>query len=84
MGQATIRDAGVNPYVPYLAMITQITRETEANDVKTFRVEFRDPSAWERFRYMPGQFAEVSVFGVGEAPSRSRRPRPSEDISSSA
>ena len=68
MGQATIRDAGVNPYVPYLAMITQITRETEANDVKTFRVEFRDPSAWERFRYMPGQFAEVSVFGVGEAP----------------
>ncbi|MGE5571790.1 MAG: FAD/NAD(P)-binding protein [Bacteroidota bacterium] len=68
MGQATVRDAGANPYMPDLAAITQVTRETDANDVKTLRVEFRDPSTRERFRYMPGQFAEVSVFGVGEAP----------------
>jgi len=68
MSGALTYDAGVNPYVPHLAVITHVMRETDANDVKTFRVEFRDPSAWERFRYMPGQFAEVSVFGVGEAP----------------
>lgn len=68
MGQATTLDPGANPYVPYLAAITRVTRETEANDVKTFRVEFCDPSAWDGFRYIPGQFAEVSVFGVGEAP----------------
>ncbi len=57
-----------NPYIPELAKITGITQETEANDVKTFRVEFCDSSAWESFHYEPGQFAEVSVFGVGEAP----------------
>ena len=67
MVQRTLEDMK-NPYVPALARITGITQETEANDVKTFRVEFCDLSAWESFRYDPGQFAEVSVFGVGEAP----------------
>ena len=67
MVQETLRDMK-NPYVPELAKITGITQETEANDVKTFRVEFCDLSAWESFRYDPGQFAEVSVFGAGEAP----------------
>ena len=57
-----------NPYVPELAKITCVTQETEANDVKTFRVEFCNPSANEGFLYSPGQFAEVSVFGVGEVP----------------
>ena len=57
-----------NPYIPELVRITRVTQETGANDVKTFRVEFCDSSAWEDFRYNPGQFAEVSVFGVGEAP----------------
>lgn len=57
-----------NPYVPELAKITCVTQETEANDVKTFRVEFCDPSAKEGFCYNPGQFAEISVFGAGEAP----------------
>ncbi|MEW6227366.1 MAG: FAD/NAD(P)-binding protein [Bacillota bacterium] len=68
MAQVMAGEIGTNPYLPDLATITRITRETDANDVKTFRVKFCDSSAWERFRYSPGQFAEVSVFGVGEAP----------------
>jgi sulfhydrogenase subunit gamma (sulfur reductase) len=67
MVQETLRGMK-NPYVPELAKITGITQETDANDVKTFRAEFCDLSAWEDFRYDPGQFAEVSVFGAGEAP----------------
>jgi len=68
MRQAITLEPGANPYVPHLAVITRVTRETEANDVKTFRVELCDASARDGFRYMPGQFAEVSVFGAGEAP----------------
>jgi len=68
MAQAVEPEISANPYLPHPATIAQITRETEANDVKTFRVEFCDPSAWEQFHYRPGQFAEISVFGVGEAP----------------
>lgn len=68
MAQVMAGGIGSNPYLPDLATITRITRETDANDVKTFRVEFRDASARDRFRYSPGQFAEVSAFGAGEAP----------------
>lgn len=37
----------------------------ETIDIKTFRVAFDDPAGG--FDYLPGQFAEVSVFGVGES-----------------
>ncbi|MEW6081108.1 MAG: FAD/NAD(P)-binding protein [Bacillota bacterium] len=57
-----------NPYMPSRAVINEIIQETDTNDVKTFRVAFQDESAWETFKYRPGQFAEVSLFGVGEAP----------------
>ncbi|MCR4403668.1 MAG: FAD/NAD(P)-binding protein [Firmicutes bacterium] len=68
MDQGTTLGPNANPYVPYPAVITRVTRETEASDVKTFRVELCCASARDGFRYLPGQFAEVSVFGVGEAP----------------
>lgn len=58
----------INPYLPERARIDRVIQETDANDVKTFKVSFVDDGAWERFRYRPGQFAEVSLFGVGEAP----------------
>lgn len=57
-----------NPYVPELAVIEDIIEETAANDVKTFRVVFCDANTRRDFSYRPGQFAEVSVFGLGEAP----------------
>lgn len=57
-----------NPYLPDVARIDKIIQETAANDVKTFRVAFVDDEVRNRFSYKPGQFGEVSVFGVGEAP----------------
>ena len=57
-------DAG-NLYVPNLAVIDRIVEETW--DTKTFRAVFTDAGMRERFSYHPGQFQEVSVFGVGEA-----------------
>lgn len=54
-----------NPYVPQLAVIEKITAET--SDTKTFRAVFQDEKYRESFTYEPGQFQEVSVFGVGEA-----------------
>ncbi len=54
-----------NPYLPYLANIEEVTEETW--DTKTFRAVFLDQQVRESFTYEPGQFQEVSVFGVGEA-----------------
>lgn len=34
----------------------------------TFEAAFQDPEVAQSFTYMPGQFLEVSVLGVGEAP----------------
>jgi len=55
-----------NIYLPDIATITEVRDETA--DTKTFTLRFRDPEVQRRFDYRPGQFAEVSVFGVGEAP----------------
>lgn len=52
-------------YLPHLAVVERIVQETW--DTKTFRAAFRDPGLQETFAYHPGQFQEVSVFGVGEA-----------------
>lgn len=54
-----------NPYVPELAVIEKITTETW--DTKTFRAVFQNEKLRENFTYEPGQFQEISVFGVGEA-----------------
>ncbi len=58
-------EAAPNPYVPSLARITHVTDETY--DTKTFRLEFEDEALRESFTYRSGQFAELSVFGFGEA-----------------
>ncbi|MDQ7794858.1 MAG: FAD/NAD(P)-binding protein [bacterium] len=58
----------MNPYLPHLATIQEIIPETASQDVKTFRVVFTDPEIRRSFTYQPGQFAEVSLFGAGEAP----------------
>jgi NAD(P)H-flavin reductase len=54
-----------NPYKPELAVIDKVIQET--SDTKTFKVIFQDESIRDNFAYEPGQFQEVSVFGVGEA-----------------
>jgi sulfhydrogenase subunit gamma (sulfur reductase) len=57
-----------NPYLPFLMRIEEIIVETEDENIKTFELAFVGKEDEERFVYTPGQFAEVSVFGKGEAP----------------
>jgi sulfhydrogenase subunit gamma (sulfur reductase) len=52
-------------YAPNLAVIDRVVEETA--DTKTFRAVFRDEDLRRDFAYHPGQFQEISVFGVGEA-----------------
>jgi sulfhydrogenase subunit gamma (sulfur reductase) len=57
-----------NPYIPFPMRIEKIILETEDRKIKTFILDFIRKEDRERFTYVPGQFAEVSVFGKGEAP----------------
>ena len=57
---------GPNPYLPAPARILRITELTEAT--RLFELRFEDPSLAAAFSYRPGQFIELSVLGVGEAP----------------
>lgn len=56
-----------NPYLPAKASIINIIQETTSPDldVKTYRLRFDDGHAME---FMPGQFVEFSLPGVGECP----------------
>jgi sulfhydrogenase subunit gamma (sulfur reductase) len=51
---------------PNLATISGIT--DLATNIKLVQVRLDDPEVRRNFKYSPGQFAEVSVFGVGESP----------------
>ena len=55
-----------NPYRPWPARITSITRLTATEKLFEFRLV--DERIREAFHHEPGQFVEVSIFGVGEAP----------------
>jgi NAD(P)H-flavin reductase len=57
-----------NPYVPLPMRIEEIVVETEDENIKTFELSFMARADKEKFVYTPGQFAELSVFGKGEAP----------------
>lgn len=55
-----------NEYLPIPAVIEKIEKETF--DVKTYTIKFSDPKKMAEFTYQQGQFAEISVLGIGEAP----------------
>ncbi|MDD5038210.1 MAG: FAD/NAD(P)-binding protein [Dehalococcoidales bacterium] len=55
-----------NIYGPRLVTIKKIRDEAEG--IKTFTLAFNNPALNASFDYRPGQFGEVTVFGVGEAP----------------
>jgi NAD(P)H-flavin reductase len=57
-----------NPYLPYPARLEETIVENDAKDIKTFRLVFDDPACAAEFQYLPGQFAELSLPGMGEAP----------------
>ncbi|HOI74312.1 MAG TPA: FAD/NAD(P)-binding protein [Syntrophales bacterium] len=57
-----------NPYVPYPVEVIKIVTEVDTKDIKTFRFAFLNKEDEEKFRYTPGQFGELSIFGKGESP----------------
>ena len=66
-----------NVYLPKIAIMDRVLEEIA--DVKTFYWHFEDPAEQAAFRkFLPGQFAQVSVFGAGEFPA-SLPPSPTEE-----
>jgi len=61
-------DGNRNPYIPFPAKIEKITIENADRDIKTFKLAFLDEGHRRAFQYLPGQFAELSIFGKGESP----------------
>lgn len=57
-----------NPYIPMPVEIVRIINEVNTNDIKTFRLKFLDKNDETNFKYLPGQFSELSVYGKGESP----------------
>ena len=55
-----------NVYLPHIVVIEKIIDETPG--VRTFHFNFKNEKLREEFTFESGQFAEYSVFGVGEAP----------------
>ncbi len=55
-----------NEYIPHPAVIESIRQES--GDTKTFKLVFEDKALAKSFDYKPGQFVQVSLLGVGEAP----------------
>jgi NAD(P)H-flavin reductase len=54
----------VNPYLPAIARIVE--RRQESDTIFTLRLRFEDPLLRERYRFAPGQFNMVYLYGVGE------------------
>ncbi len=55
-----------NVYIPHVMVIEKIIEETPG--VRTFHLNFKDKKLAQEFRFESGQFAQYSVFGLGEAP----------------
>jgi len=55
-----------NPYRPWPARITSITELTATE--KLFELRLIDPAVRASFTHTAGQFVELSIYGVGEAP----------------
>ncbi len=55
-----------NEYIPHPAIIESIREESL--DTRTYRLVFEEKEGAESFSYRPGQFVEVSLLGIGEAP----------------
>ena len=55
-----------NVYLPHIAVIDKIIDETY--DTRTFHFNFKDEKLREEFTFDSGQFALVSILGIGEAP----------------
>lgn len=56
----------MNPWIPYPAEIIEKRQETQR--IFTYRLRFQDERLRHSFRFRPGQFNMVYVFGAGEIP----------------
>jgi len=57
-----------NLYIPMLTTVKNIVSENKVNDIKTLELEFKKEDDYNKFNYIPGQFAEISLIGKGECP----------------
>lgn len=57
-----------NQYLPLPMRIEHVVVETEDKNIKTFSLSFLNTEDKADFQYSPGQFAELSLLGKGEAP----------------
>ena len=57
-----------NPYIPTPVKLKAVRNENEAGDLKTFDLVFVNAADAENFKFESGQFAMLSINGVGEAP----------------
>ena len=55
-----------NPYAPIPMRVEKSVAETDDSSIRTISLSFPDGTA--PFGFAPGQFAELSIMGVGEAP----------------
>ncbi len=53
-------------YVPDIARISRIEKVSPTE--KLFNIAFEDEEKQNNFKFLPGQFIELTVFGLGEAP----------------
>lgn len=53
-------------YTPFIATITDIKKLTQTE--KQFTIKIDDAKKRKEFHFLPGQFLELTVFGIGEAP----------------
>ncbi len=58
----------INPYLPYPVRIKDVQVATEDRTLRTYELEFLNSEDSGKFKYLPGQFAELSVAGYGESP----------------
>jgi len=57
-----------NLYIPMLTTVKNVVSENKVNDIKTLELEFKKEDDYNKFNYIPGQFAEISLIGKGECP----------------
>ncbi|MGB9072579.1 MAG: FAD/NAD(P)-binding protein [Terriglobales bacterium] len=68
MTQPAVPESTENVYLPKVAVLDRVVRDIF--EVRTFYWHFADPAEQRAFkRFRPGQFVQVSLFGVGEFPT---------------
>lgn len=57
-----------NPYLPISMVVKKTNVETTDRMLRTLELSFSNEEDAKSFRFIPGQFCELSVLGKGEAP----------------